>query len=361
MLYILIIILSIIILLALAMKLASPKPAPPYRYLTPQAGRSYRHPEQWKGIPVDSKNRFVNEEYPYYQDYLTVMRWAPSHLKSLWRNRSFVFPVKPLAHRDALFRHTDSITWLGHASFLIRMNGVSILIDPQFYHLTSLYKRHSVLPIDPNWLTGIDYLLLSHDHADHLDKESLTVVLKNNPQTTVLTSLGMEKQLRKYFPAMTQPIHTAGWYEQYPLPAGLAIWFVPSRHYGKRVDNKFNEILWGGFIIQRHRSDGQPQTIYYEGDSGYGAHFKEIGKLFQPDIAIMGIGAYQPLWFMHPNHMSPEEAVKAFTDTGASVFIPMHYGTYSLSNEQMDQPAADLVQTGCAQVHFLQPGESFIQ
>ena len=311
------------------------RPAPPTDFIPPDKKFNYIHPEGWKGTPVDQKKRFVNYEFPFYQDYIRLLRWLPSHVLNLVRNCGRRY--EPVIHSGSEFLCKKNVLiWLGHASFYLDIDGIKILIDPHFFN-TSIYRRHTPAPIAPELFSGIDYILLSHDHADHCDKKSIRILIKNNPHVTLLTGLNMDTLLRS-FTSLPLNIHTADWYRQYPIASPLKIYFVPSRHYCRRLGGKFNGYLWGGFIIKYPSGATGERTIYFEGDSGEGDHFADIKHLFSPDLAMIGVGAYQPRWFMHPNHMSPEDAIAAFDVSGAAVMIPMHYGTFNLSNENMDAP-----------------------
>lgn len=118
----------------------------------------------------------------------------------------------------------------------------------------------------------------------------------------------------------------------------LNVTFLPSRHWANRSPLDVNTSLWGGFAIQHGA-----RCIYYGGDSGYGSHFKDIGRLFpRMDVALIGAGAYAPTWFMGPNHQDPFSAVQAFRDTGAKTFIPFHCGTFDSADEPMGEPEAVL-------------------
>ena len=324
-------ILGIVLLLLIAF-VRSPKPALPRQYI-PNA-RAGRLPADWRGTPVDKKNRFINERFLFYQDYIQIAFWALfSNLPSLIKNGQKKFPVK--CHTDKSFlQNNNTLIWLGHASFFMRINGVNILIDPHFNNVP-FYKRHTDNPIPPDFFTGIDCLLLSHDHNDHADIKSLQQIFDQNPSITVFTGLGMEKLLRPIAQS-TINIYTLGWYDTCSFK-GLDISFIPSRHYAHRLHNKFNENLWGGFIIQIQQP--QSRAIYFAGDSGYdGALFKTVQQLFSPSVAMLGIGAFKPYYFMYPNHIGPAEALKAFKDTGASLMIPMHYSTFFLGSEMADEP-----------------------
>ena len=339
--------------------LSSPRPAKPITYLPFNPNKIYLKPADWKGVPIDRKNRFVNYTYPFYQNYLIIMYWFPSHFLNLIRNTNKRFPVQYYGNNQ--FLHNDeTIIWLGHASFFLRIQEINILIDPQFYN-TSFYKRHTDNPISPERFTSINYILLSHDHADHCDKKSLQLLVKNNPKAIILTGLKMDLLLQLFFNKKVNIVN-AEWYEKFLIETQIEIYFVPSRHYSKRLFKKYNSTLWGGFIIKfKNKQLNSYQTIYFGGDSGYGTHFADIKNLFSPDITILGIGAFMPKWFMHPNHMSPEDAIKAAKDLDAKVMIPMHYETFNLSNEKMETPLRSLKEhSGSQNIKPLVPGEIYI-
>jgi L-ascorbate metabolism protein UlaG (beta-lactamase superfamily) len=350
-----IIIIGITFITLIAIYWSGKRPASPASHIPLDPTKKYRTPAGWKGIPVDRKGRFMNHEHPFYRNYPQLFLWFPSHVWNLIRNQHIAFEAVIHSNNEFLYQ-TNIMIWLGHASFYLNLNGVKVLIDPHFYN-TFIYKRHTPPPIAPELFTGIDLLLISHDHADHCDKKSLQLLLQKNPGAMVLCGSGMETLIRSFSKNQVKII-TAEWYEQYPLTGLPEIYFVPSRHYCHRVFQRFNGKLWGGFIIKYTTGNGDNRTLYFGGDSGYGSHYKEIQPLFQPDVAILGIGAYQPLWFMHPNHMSPRNAVKAFDDTGATSLIPMHYGTFNLSNESMNAPLTSLQhQAGKRNIIILQAGK----
>ena len=335
------ILIGIILVIVVAGYLASPQAADTISYLPIDISKKYLKPSDWKGTPFDSKGRFQNHEYPFYQDILRIFIWLPGHLLNLFKNRATWFPVNYHGSADVLNKN-GTLIWLGHASFFLRINDINILIDPHFNN-TFIYKRHTDNPVPPGFFTDIHYILLSHDHADHCDKTSLQLLIGNNPGVTFLCGLNMELLVQSFVKQKVNAI-TAEWYEEFSLADSLKIYFVPSRHYSKRIFEKFNSRLWGGFVIRYKDSSGTFQTIYYGGDSGYGSHFKEIKELFKPGIAILPIGSYMPRWFMKPNHMSPGEVLQAFNDCGAHLLIPMHYGTFNLSNEDMDAPKKTLME-----------------
>ena len=305
---------------------------------TNPALKTVHAPKGWLGSPVDKRARFLNLEYPFIQSLAKVIRWQlqtnpykKEKKAENWR--------PPIMEDPSWIRGKDDIiVWLGHASFYVRINGVRIMIDPVFGDILTV-KRKTSMPVDPRLFTDIDYVLLSHDHRDHMDKQSLKLLAKQNPDVAYKAGLGSEQLIYDF--TSSQRIETAGWYQQFSnglKPVNIT--FVPSRHWARRGIFDTNKRLWGGFVIE---SNGK--RILFSGDSGYDSHFRQLGELFGAfNYAIIGIGAYQPSWFMSPMHMSPGEASKAFQELNAKCFIPMHYGTFDLSDEPLGLPLRDLHQ-----------------
>lgn len=192
-------------------------------------------------------------------------------------------------------------------------------------------KTGAGLPCEITEIQNLDYILLSHGHRDHFDKNSLKPILKNNPDVEFLTPLGMRPLLNKLGSTSYQE---AGWWQEFQVEEDVSIHFLPAIHWNRRGITDFNQMLWGSFLI----SDGDT-NIYFAGDSAYGAHFQEIGSFYgKIDHCLMPIGAYKPIYFMKDAHISPDDAVTAFNELGAKHFIPMHYGTYDLSDEPLGEP-----------------------
>ncbi len=284
----------------------------------------------WKGTPLDEDGLFINHEYPWKLDYGNVLKY-PMHRnpqKEIKKHDTWRIPV--IKDDQWLTDSTDKIVWLGHASFFIQLSGIRMLIDPVYGKL-QVGARYSAMPVAPDKLLNIDYILVSHAHYDHCDKESIKLLTRNNPIAEILTGLKLNDLISKW---TSNKIQTAGWYQQYQLDSGLKITFLPSRHWANRTLFDVNTTLWGAFMIEK---DGK--RIYYSGDSGHGSHFNDIGEFFKNiNVALIGTGAYAPAWFMEPMHQNPYDAVKAFHATRAKTFIPFHYGTFDLSDEPLEEP-----------------------
>ena len=197
-----------------------------------------------------------------------------------------------------------------------------------------MVKREVPIPCDENCLNQIDYLLISHDHRDHLDKKSIGLIAKNNPNIEALLPLNASRILNtKEFKSISK--QEAGWYQVYKTKDDIRIIFLPARHWGRRGLFDFNKTLWGSFLIIVGNI-----KIFFSGDTAYDDKmFKKIQSEFGDiDICMLPIGAYSPSFIMKTSHTTPEEAVKIFNDLGGKLFIPMHYGTYDLSDEPLGEP-----------------------
>lgn len=312
----------------------------------------------WPGTPIDQNGKFINQYNPFISDFGKVLKWQTTANPQKKEKKEDNWKIGVVKDDTFLTSPNDVIVWLGHASFFIKINEITILIDPVLEGIP-LQKRKAELPVDPSKLVNIDYILVSHAHYDHCDKDSLRLLAKQNPKAQFLTGLNMGKIINGW---INKPAQCAGWYQQYELSHALKILFLPSRHWSNRYSWDVNESLWGGFMIIANG-----KTIYYGGDSGYDKHFKEIGEFFPNiDVALIGIGAYAPRWFMSDNHQDPEHGVRAFKDTGAKVMIPFHYGLFDLSDEPMSEPELILAsqvkagQIADSQLKKLKLGERFL-
>lgn len=289
---------------------------------------------KWKGNPLDEKGLFMNHEFPFYPKFSELWKWQreTNPLKEFKKKDTFQLA---LLQNDTSFLHTknDVIVWLGHATFFIRVNGISMITDPVFGSPGTFLKRKVAMPFDPAIIKGLDYILLSHDHRDHLDEKSIQLIHKNNPTAIILTGLKMEEWLNKM---LNKPKYqAAGWYQQYNTDnTAIKIYFMPARHWSRRGLSDTNKHLWGSFVIEANE-----KRIFFSGDTGYGSHLKEIGEIFgKIEVCIIGVGAFKPEWFMGANHISPTDAIKAVNEMGAQTLIPMHFGTFDLSDEPIGMP-----------------------
>lgn len=232
-----------------------------------------------------------------------------------------------------------AITFVNHATFLIQTGGTTILTDPVWSERASPFRRIGPRRVRRpgvafETLPKIDLILLSHNHYDHLDIATLTQ-LRERFAPTVLAAAG---DARLIGPLGFKDIHELDWWDAIQINGALKVTFVPAQHFSARSLFDRQKSLWGGYMIA-----SRGRGVYFAGDTGYSTHFAEINaRLGAPDIAMLGIGAYEPRWFMKPIHMNPAEAVRAHRDLGSRQSIGMHFGTFQLTAEPIDQPQADL-------------------
>ncbi|MGY6560477.1 MAG: MBL fold metallo-hydrolase [Luteibaculaceae bacterium] len=286
----------------------------------------------FKGTPLDTKGRFTNLYHPFTGGLGQVFKWkfSKNEFKKAKKEDKRSMPYAKTAFNTATAE--DYLIFLGHATFLFQLDGKTFITDPLLFDNFFL-KRHSQEVIKPEALPSIDYLLLSHNHRDHCDKKSIQFLAERNPDMKVLTGLGMESVIGKWLKG--QQVQEAGWFQQFNLVAeGIEVFYTPTRHWSKRSAADDNKSLWGGFFVKE-----KSKSIYFMGDSGMSPVFSDIkDALGSPTYALMGIGAFEPEWFMHQAHISPTDAIEAFNTLGAQYFIPMHYGTLDLSDEPLLHP-----------------------
>ncbi len=287
----------------------------------------------WKGVPVDEKGRFVNHEFPFLPQASKMLKWTLSRNPQREEKKNDTARLEIKDPTAFLNSEKDGILWLGHASFFIRLGGKSILLDPVFGEPRFL-KPFVFVPSPIEKIKAVDYVLLSHDHRDHADENSIRAIAQKFPEARFYGGLRMEALLKDWI-TPTNEVQTAGWFQQYNLPdENVKISFLPVRHWCKRGIFDTNHILWGGYVIE-----GAGKTIYFSGDSGFGSHYTETAEVFPNiDYFLIGIGGYKPRWMMEENHNTPEEAVKALTDARAKTLVPMHYGRFDLADEPPSEP-----------------------
>jgi L-ascorbate metabolism protein UlaG (beta-lactamase superfamily) len=289
--------------------------------------------ENFKGVPVDQRGRFVNLEYPFLPSTTGLLQWKLSANPQAEAKAKGQSPLKVLDPTDFLNSEKDGILWLGHASVLIRLSGKTILLDPVFGE-PSFIERYFELPTPIEKIKQVDYVLTTHDHRDHLDEPTIRAIAAKFPDAKFLAGIGSEDLLSEWTGDKNR-VRTAGWYQQFAIDAeDLKITFIPVRHWSRRGLFDTNLRLWGGYIIE-----GADTTIYHGGDSGYGNHYKEMAEVFpEIDYFLIGIGSYAPRWFMKPNHNNPEDAWQAFQDSKAKYLVPMHYATFDMTDEPPGEP-----------------------
>jgi len=229
-----------------------------------------------------------------------------------------------------LKRQQVAITWIGHASFLIQFTDLNVLIDPNFANWLFLLKRIKRAGLKIRDLPPIDLVLLTHAHFDHFHKPTLRKL--PHPKIGVMPRGVGELAQNLGFSRIIE----LDWWESFSH-RDWQVTFAPSRHWGARTLADHHR-GYGGFVLEH-----QGRKIYHAGDSAYFDGFKEIGERLAPEIALLPIGAYHPESFRRV-HMGPDEAIRAFKDLQANCLVPMHYGTFKLSFEDLNEPPRWLVE-----------------
>lgn len=233
--------------------------------------------------------------------------------------------------------HEMGITFIGHSSFLLQLAGRNLLIDPVFSRRLIALRRLRRPGVRIDDLPPIDLVLLTHAHMDHLNRPSLRRVVAHTLRLTgrapiAVVPWGVEDLVSDLGFSRIAPLE---WWQGKHI-AGLDVTMTPSKHWGARFF-KDTHRGYGGYVI---RSNGH--SLYHSGDTAYFDGFTKIGKRLHPQIALLPIGAYRPDNYRSV-HTSPEEALQAFLDSGAQRMIPMHYGTFRLSQEPVTEPVERLI------------------
>jgi L-ascorbate metabolism protein UlaG (beta-lactamase superfamily) len=256
-----------------------------------------------------------------------VIKWMRNRPK-----KTLAFQVPQHEHKIPQYlnenRTQQTITWIGHSTFLIQKEGLNIVTDPVWAKKMGTSKRLTEPGLGIKEMPQLDVVVISHAHYDHLDFASLRA-LGGNPDILVPEGLGSLMRRKGFNKVIELP-----WWGMTKV-GNLEFHFVPAQHWTRRSLWDTNSSHWGGWIIKKEGDD--EETLYFGGDSGYFRGFKEIGSRYNIHTAMMPIGAYDPVWFMQISHITPEEAVQAFVDVKAKVLIPMHYGTFMLADDTPEE------------------------
>ncbi len=241
-------------------------------------------------------------------------------------------PRKPvLARRGEL-----GVTFIGHSSFFLQIGGKNVLVDPNFARWIFVLKRLRRPGLKLRELPAIDAVLVSHAHFDHLHRPSLRAIAwLTRRKTGKRPAIIVPRHVRDLVSDLGYGrIIELDWWQSFQL-GNVEVTHVPSRHWGARIVRDTHR-GYGGYVLR----SGE-QSIYHAGDTAYFDGFREIGERLKPEVALLPIGAYHPDSFRRV-HTSPEDAVQAFLDLGARCMVPMHYGTFRLSYEPVDEPVKRL-------------------
>ncbi len=258
-------------------------------------------------------------------------------------NDNFEYAVIPPEYVNPPERfNSGAVTWVGHATFLVQIDGLNILTDPVWSERVGLLnsrlglQRQTAPGIPWEKLPPIDVVLISHNHYDHLDYPTV-MQLEQEHQPVFFVPLGLSDLLTGW--GVTHTIEK-DWWEGDSIN-GVKFIAVPAQHQSRRAIHDHNTTLWSGWVIEASN-----HTLYFAGDTGYFPGFKKISKRLGPiDLAMMPIGAYDSEWYNALYHVNPAEALQAFIDLDARYFAAMHWGTFDQSEERLSDPPRELLRT----------------
>jgi L-ascorbate metabolism protein UlaG (beta-lactamase superfamily) len=231
-------------------------------------------------------------------------------------------------------REAPTLTWIGHATFLVQVDGVNVLTDPQFSERASPVRFAGPRRLAPpglafEQLPPIDAVVISHDHYDHLDRPTVRrLAATHRPRFFV------PLRLKKWFTdAGIANVEELDWWQSRTV-GSVTFTATPVQHWSSRTPFDMNRRLWAGWAIA-----GRARRLFFAGDTGYYDGFRRIGERLGPfDVALVAIGAYEPPEIMAHTHTTPEESVRLFRDVNARTLVAMHWGTFNLSEEPGDEP-----------------------
>jgi L-ascorbate metabolism protein UlaG (beta-lactamase superfamily) len=304
--------------------------------------------------------RFFNPHARTNRSVRDLIRWWRTRQAATWPRsvpltRTAAPPPRAPAGRVAL-------TFIGHSTFLVQIGDAAVLTDPVFTTHAGPFGRFGPPRVRPpalllDALPRIDLVLVSHNHYDHLQPRSLRE-LQRRFDPVFVAPLGVREFLARV--GLSRLVELDWW--QTATAGGLDVTATPAQHFSARSPFDRYRTLWAGFALRTTDA-----LVYYAGDTGYSPQFAEIGRRLPGiRVALLPIGAYEPRWFMKPMHANPEEAVRMHVDLGARVSIGMHFGTFQLTDEPIDEPAERLAraraEAGLSDTAFRVPefGETLI-
>jgi L-ascorbate metabolism protein UlaG (beta-lactamase superfamily) len=303
------------------------------------AAGKYYDPEKPNRTPSGFRNTYPE------QPRASLLKWQWERLtqglpKAPANNYNFPMATPEIAWLQAN-KSVTSVTWISHATALLQIDGMNVITDPIFSERASPFsfigpKRKVPLNIAPEQLPHIDVVVISHNHYDHLDQASVEKLNKQaGGPPLFLVPLGVKEWMAGV--GITN-VREMDWWDK--TGAGkLDISFVPVQHWSARSLTDRSETLWGGWVIRTADGAPRPLSLFFAGDTGYSKDFQDIGRKFGSfDLALIPIGAYAPRWFMQGQHVDPEQAVQIHKDVHAKRSIGIHWGTFELADEPLDEP-----------------------
>lgn len=220
------------------------------------------------------------------------------------------------------------VTWLGHATNYVEHGPHALITDPTFGTLAFRKKRLAPAPVPAAKIPRLDGILISHNHFDHCDLDSIRALRRRFPDAPIVVPQGLAVWMRSKLGA---PVVELPWWESLEI-GPFRVHATPAQHWSTRAGFDICQSHWMGVLIKT-----PSHGVFFAGDTGFGPHFEAIAQRLQVDVALLPVGAYAPRWFMRDQHMNPEDAVAAAEILGACL-LPIHWGTYGLADEPHDEP-----------------------
>jgi len=269
-----------------------------------------------------------------------ALKWIREFRGMAWQPVEF-----PRGHNDPAWlranRSRDSLTWIGHSTFLLQLGGLNLLTDPHFGARASPLSFAGPARLNPPGMTlaelpAIDLVLVSHNHYDHLDEGSVRAIAAAHPQAQFAVPLGLAAWFRRRGIGRVTELD---WWQSARIGAAK-VSAVPVQHFSGRGLHDRDATLWCGFVVEL-----AGRQVFFAGDTGYSKDFADIaGRFPAMDLSLLPIGAYDPRWFMAPVHVNPAEAVRIHQDVRSRLSVAMHWGTFRLTTEPLDEPPLQLAQ-----------------
>ncbi len=294
-------------------------------------------------LPQKKQGRFINPHAAHIRrSFKDFILWKTGYYKDLGHHsapESFVFPYQlPQCNLNHPWA-----SWINHSSFFISINGYHFLTDPIWSKRCSPFsflgpKRRHAPGMRLSELPKVDFVLISHDHYDHLDEPTVMKLKYLFPKITWVVPYGVKKWFIKR--GITQVVELQ-WWQEFKVTPALKITAVPTQHFSGRSTRDLNQTLWAGYVVEE---SSVAKCFYFVGDTGYNPYdFKKIGETFPSiDLSLIPIGSYMPRSFMSPVHIEPKHSVAIHQEVKSRLSIAMHWKTFHLSDEAMHQPPYDL-------------------
>jgi N-acyl-phosphatidylethanolamine-hydrolysing phospholipase D len=313
------------------------------------------------------KKRFINPHSSVRPNFCRFLLWRCGYYGDKRRlppvPKDFDYPNS----QEPIDPERPCATWVNHSTFMVKAFQTTILTDPIWNARCSpvsfIGPKRFLFPRPPlEAIEKVDYVLISHNHYDHLDKHTINQLLSRHDAIRWILPKGLKKWFVYRFGVIKEHVVELSWWETHDFRE-IKITSVPAQHFSGRTLADTNRTLWMGVVVEFQK---EGKRLYFAGDTGYNAHdFKTIGAKFKTfDLSLIPIGSYIPRRFMSPMHINPEEALMIHKEVGSKLSIGCHWGTFKLSSESLDRPPFDLY---CAlqkekmdAKHFrvLQPGQS---